>query len=142
MSESLPDGSEDAEDLSELAQELGKGIPATQQCRGVGELDYDDLSWALDQVDAGPEFRRSKGLNVVGSLISLWESKEVRTKEVATVLSSRLLGSDEWLFEKEIRTIELLKLRFDETTIQGCDVMLKNIADSKRSARHIRAEFN
>lgn len=140
MSESLTDGSEDAEDLSELAQELGKGIPATQQGGGLEELDYDDLSWAPDPVDAGPEFRRSKGLDVVGSLISLWESKEVWTKEVATVLSSRLLGSDEWLFEKEIRTIELLKIRFGETTMQGCDVMLKDIVDSKRSDAHIRAE--
>ncbi|RPA89781.1 hypothetical protein L873DRAFT_1831899 [Choiromyces venosus 120613-1] len=131
MSESLPERSEDTEDLSELAQELGKGNPATQQGGGPEELDYGDLCWAPDPVDAGPEFQRSKGLDVIGSLISLWDT---------SVLSSRLLGSDEWLFEKEIRTIELLKLRFGETTMQGCDVMLKDIADSIRSGEQIRAE--
>ncbi|RPA89792.1 hypothetical protein L873DRAFT_1849147 [Choiromyces venosus 120613-1] len=131
MSESLPERSEDTEDLSELAQELGKGIPATQQGGGLEELDYDDLCWAPDPVDAGPEFQRSKGLDVIGSLISLWDT---------SVLSSRLLGSDEWLFEKEIRTIELLKLRFGEATMQGCDVMLKDIADSMRSDGQIRAK--
>ncbi|RPB01262.1 hypothetical protein L873DRAFT_669230 [Choiromyces venosus 120613-1] len=79
MSESLPELSEDTEDLSELAQELGKGIPAIQQGGGLEELDYDDLCWAPDPVDAGPEFQRSKGLDVTGSLISLWDSKEYWT---------------------------------------------------------------
>lgn len=142
MSESLPPDTEEPEELGELAQELGRGIPAlmAQQGGGLEELDFDDMNWAPDPVDAGPEFRRSKGLDVVGSLISLWESKEVWTKEVQSVLASRLLGTGEWTFEKEIRTIELLKLRFGETAMQGCDVMLKDIADSKRADTHIRTE--
>lgn len=141
MSESLPSDSEEPEELGELAKELGRGIPAlmAQQGGGLEELDFDDMNWAPDPVDAGPEFRRSKGLDVVGSLISLWDSKEVWTKEVQAVLASRLLGTGEWIFEKEVRTIELLKLRFGETAMQGCDVMLKDIADSKRADTHIRS---
>lgn len=140
MSESLPPSSEEPEELAELAKELGRGIPAlmAQQGGGLEELDFDDMLWAPDPVDAGPEFRRSKGLDVVGSLISLWDSKEVWTKEVQTVLASSLLGTNKWAFDKEIRTVELLKLRFGETAMQGCDVMLKDIADSKRSDAHIR----
>ncbi|KAI5838447.1 hypothetical protein DFP73DRAFT_263900 [Morchella snyderi] len=140
MSESLPPGEGDPEELGELSKELGRGIPAlmAQQGGGLEELDYDDMTWAPDPVDAGPEFRRSKGLDVVGSLISLWDSKEVWTKEIQAVLSSSLLGTDGWTFEKEIRTVELLKLRFGETAMQGCDVMLKDISDSKRSNTAIR----
>lgn len=142
MSESLQSDPEEPEELGELAKELGRGIPAlmAQQGGGLEELDFDDMNWAPDPVDAGPEFRRSKGLDVVGSLISLWDSKEVWTKEVQAVLASRLLGTGEWIFEKEVRTIELLKLRFGETAMQGCDVMLKDIADSKRVDTHIRSE--
>lgn len=141
MSESLPSNPEEPEELGELAKELGRGIPAlmAQQGGGLEELDFDDMNWVPDPVDAGPEFRRSKGLDVVGSLISLWDSKEVWTKEVQAVLASRLLGTGEWIFDKEVRTIELLKLRFGETAMQGCDVMLKDIADSKRADTHIRS---
>ena len=136
MSESLPPGSDDAEELSELSRELRKGAPAFQQ-GGLDELDYDDLTWSPDPVDAGPGFKRSKGLDVVGSLISLWESKDIWTKEIVAVLANKLLSSDEWIFEKEVRSIELLKLRFGESTMQGCDVMLKDITESKRSDTHI-----
>jgi anaphase-promoting complex subunit 2 len=38
----------------------------------------------------------------------------------------------------KIRTIELLKLRFGDTTMQVCDVMLKDMADSKRIDDHIQ----
>jgi anaphase-promoting complex subunit 2 len=100
------------------------------------------MTWAPDPVDAGPGFRRSKGLDVVGSLISLWENKEVWTKEIVAVLASRLLGSSDWVFEKEVRSIELLKLRFGETIMQSCDVMLKDIADSRRSDVHILGPDN
>lgn len=142
MSESLVSDPEEPEELGELAKELGRGIPAlmAQQGGGLEELDFDDMNWAPDPVDAGPEFRRSKGLDVVGSLISLWDSKEVWTKEVQAVLAGRLLGTGEWIFDMEVRTIELLKLRFGEAAMQGCDVMLKDIADSKRADIYIRSE--
>lgn len=142
MSDSPLPPSDEPDELVELAQELGRGIPSlmAQQGGGLEELDFDDMNWVPDPVDAGPEFRRSKGLDVVGSLISLWESKDVWTKEVQAVLAGRLLSSGDWIFEKEIRTVELLKLRFGETAMQGCDVMLKDIADSKRADAHIRTE--
>ena len=131
MSESLPNG--ENEDLSELAAELSKGIPALAATSGgLEEMDYDDMNWVPDPVDAGPEFRRSKGLDVVGSLFSLYESKEVWIKEVQTILAARLLQDGEYDFEREVRTLELLKLRFGDGPTQSADIMLKDVSDSKR----------
>ena len=138
MSESLV-GPDTEENLSELAAELGKGIPAlSASSGGLEEMDYDDMNWVPDPIDAGPEFRRNKGLDVVGSLITLYESKEVWLKEVQNILAARLLAEPVYDFHKEIRTIELLKLRFGEPATQNCDVMLKDMQDSKRQDSVIR----
>lgn len=41
----------------------------------------------------------------------------------------------------KIRTIELLKIRFGETALQICDVMLKDMADSKRINDHVHGDI-
>lgn len=139
MAETLPpsDPSDPDSDLAELASELTKGLPS-QAVGGLEDMDYDDMSWVPDPVDAGPEYKRNKGLDVVGSLISLWDNKEVWLKEVQTVLATRLLDNPGYNTTNEIRTIELLKLRFGDTLTQACDVMLKDITDSKRADATIR----
>ena len=131
MAESIVDL--DGEELTELVGELNKGIPALAAAMGgLEELDYDDMTWVPDPVDATPEFRRSKGLDVVGSLVSLWESKEVWIKEVQNVLSTRFLHDPTYDFNREVRTVELIKLRFGTGATQALDVMLKDMSDSKR----------
>ena len=51
-------------------------------------------------------------------------------------LSHQVAKQRRMVFEKEARSLELLKLRFGESTMQGCDVMLKGITESKRSGTH------
>ncbi|GIY98123.1 anaphase-promoting complex subunit 2 [Caerostris extrusa] len=41
--------------------------------------------------------------------------------------------------EKELRYLEMLKLRFDESQLHYCEVMLKDIADSKRLNAHLNS---
>lgn len=40
----------------------------------------------------------------------------------------------------QVRTLELLKLRFGESALRQCDVMLKDVADSKRVDASIKAD--
>lgn len=40
----------------------------------------------------------------------------------------------------QVRTLELLKLRFGEAALRVCDIMLKDVADSKRIDAGIQAE--
>ncbi|KAL7272955.1 hypothetical protein RUND412_004214 [Rhizina undulata] len=136
-----PDSSSTSEDeLPELATEL-KNLPGgSQSGSGLEELDFDDMHWVPDPVDAGPEFRKSMGGDVIGSLLGLWENKEVWVKEVQAVLAQRLIAGG-WEPEKEVRVVELLKRRFGETAMQGCDVMLKDIADSERICGRVKGDW-
>lgn len=96
-----------------------------------GYPDFDDMNWMPDPVDAGPEYRKSKNSDVIGSMISLFESKDVFVKEFQNILGERLLKK-EYEFDREIRVLELLKLRFGESALQACEVMLRDILDSRR----------
>lgn len=49
-----------------------------------------------------------------------------------SLLSNRLLSQFTYETDKEIRNLELLKLRFGEAPLHQCEVMLKDISDSKR----------
>lgn len=61
----------------------------------IDDFDYDDMSWVPDPVDAGNDFKRSKGSDVVGSLLDLYENKESVVKEIQTYLAARLLEKDD-----------------------------------------------
>jgi anaphase-promoting complex subunit 2 len=54
-------------------------------------------------------------------------------------LSHRLLGpaAD---YEAELRTLELLKLRFGEAALADCEIMLRDVADSRRVTKLCAAE--
>ena len=56
------------------------------------------------------------------------------------MLSNRLLSQFSYHTEREIRNLELLKCRFGETSLQQCEVMLKDISDSKRINNAILGE--
>ena len=118
--------------LLELALEMSKSNSLkTEDDADNGELDFDDMNWMPDPVDAGPEYRKSKNSDVIGSLISLFDSKVIFVKEFQNILGERLLKK-EYDFDREIRVLELLKLRFGEAPLQACEVMLRDILDSRR----------
>ena len=118
--------------LQELAIEMNKSTAAKGEDEtDEGDLDYDDMKWMPDPVDAGPDYKKSKNSDVIGSLISLFESKDVFVKEFQNILGERLLQK-EYEFDREIRVLELLKLRFGEAALQACEVMLRDILDSRR----------
>lgn len=118
--------------LLELAVEMSKNNSLKGEDDAEdGELDFDDMHWMPDPVDAGPEYRKSKNSDVIGSLISLFDSKDVFVKEFQKILGERLL-KNEYDFDREIRVLELLKIRFGESALQACEVMLRDILDSRR----------
>lgn len=118
--------------LLELAIEMNNNSTAKgEDDADDADLDYDDMNWMPDPVDAGPEYKKSKHSDVIGFLISLFESKDVFVKEFQNVLGERLLKK-EYEFDREIRVLELLKLRFGEAALQACEVMLRDILDSRR----------
>jgi anaphase-promoting complex subunit 2 len=73
-------------------------------------------------------------------LVNIYGSKELFVNEYRSLLSNRLLANCSYDTEKEIRYLELLKLRFGETPLHQCEVMLKDISDSKRINSHLHSQ--
>ena len=115
------DDSNSSEALVELAEELNKVTDTVDNKEDDADLDWDDMSWLPDPVDAGPgisltrilagtllitfsiiEYKKSKNSDVIGTLISLFETKDIFVKEFQNIMGERLLKAD-FDFDKEVR---------------------------------------
>ncbi|XP_047514873.1 anaphase-promoting complex subunit 2 [Pieris napi] len=115
---------------SELAEELAKFAAENDEDNEKEEA-WDD--WYPDPVDADPRRTQGrKGSDIISMLVNVYGSKELFVNEYRTLLADRLLAQGDINTEKEIRYLELLKLRFGESQLHFCEVMLKDISDSKR----------
>ncbi|KAI0269951.1 ubiquitin-protein ligase [Gloeopeniophorella convolvens] len=102
--------------------------------------DYVDPNWEPEPIDAGPDFRANKPSDVVSTLVSIYDSKDLFIKELQVLLAQRLLAVTDGNYEKERRNLEILKIRFGEAPLQVCEVMLKDMTDSKRIDQHVQAQ--
>ena len=152
---------------SELAEELTKneGLCLDESIfnemydGGYNDPDPDELeatweTWQPDPIDsethsaykkgttgsvAYSQSRRRKTSDIISMLVNIYGSKELFVNEYRSLLSNRLLNQFSYETEKEIRNLELLKLRFGEAPLHQCEVMLKDIGDSKRINSHLYA---
>ena len=88
-------------------------------------------SWQPDPVDAPSKNTGRRSSDIISMLVNIYGSKELFVEEYRYLLSNRLL-SPSYDTDKEIRHLELLKLRFGEVSLHECEVMLKDLGDSKR----------
>ncbi|KAH9953328.1 ubiquitin-protein ligase [Russula dissimulans] len=102
--------------------------------------DYTDPNWEPEPIDAGPDFRAHKPSDVVSTLVSIYDSKDLFVKELQVLLAQRLLMVKDGNYEKERRNLEILKIRFGEGSLQVCEVMLKDMTDSKRIDQHVQSQ--
>jgi len=115
--------------------------------------DYSDPNWNPEPLDAGPEFRANKPGDVLSTLVSIYDSQDLFVKELQVLLAQRLLSipihstSDNLnetteSIEKERRNIEILKVRFGEPALSVCEVMLRDMTDSRRIDAYIQTQFD
>lgn len=76
--------------------------------------------------------------DVVSLLVDVFGSRDLFVAEYRSLLAARLLGRVGFEAEGEVRTLELLKLRFGEAPFHAAEVMLKDIADSRRIDAHVK----
>ncbi|KAM5474301.1 hypothetical protein MauCBS54593_001875 [Microsporum audouinii] len=138
VSETKDQDNPDPDTLVELAVELTSARQASLR-NNSGELDWDDMNWVPDPIDAAVDYKRSKHSDVIGSMITLFDSKEVFVKELQESLSDRLLNKG-GTFDQEVSVLELLKIRFGDSALQACEVMLRDALDSKRIDTVIRTD--
>ena len=70
--------------------------------------------------------------NIISMLVNIYGSKDMFVNEYKTLLADRLLSNYSFNMEKEIRNLELLKLRFGDSNLFACEAMLKDLSESKR----------
>ncbi|KAK1833804.1 anaphase-promoting complex subunit 2 [Podospora conica] len=132
MANSAPTNTQPSSKLVELALLLNDPSQTRRTApEDEGDLDWDDMKWVPDPVDAGANYKRPKSEDVIGTLISALGSEDVFIKEFASVVAGRLLGEPAKL-EQELRVLDLLKRRFGEAALQNCDVMIRDVQDSRR----------
>ncbi|KAI8481929.1 Anaphase-promoting complex subunit 2 [Branchiostoma belcheri] len=90
--------------------------------------------------DEGAKTSKSRrSPDIISLLISIYGSKELFIKEYQSVLCNRILSFN-YDLTRELRNLELLKLRFGESQLGNCEVMLKDVQDSKRVNDLIKSE--
>ena len=123
--------------LVELAVLLNDPSQQRRQYIDDEDLDWDDMSWVPDPIDAGANYKRPKSEDVIGTIISALGSQDVFIKEFQNIVAERLLSA-QTDFSQEMRVLKLLKKRFGEAALQNCDVMIKDVYDSRRVDAAIR----
>lgn len=79
----------------------------------------------------------AKGGDILSMLVSIYGSKELFVNEYRNMLADKLLANLDYNTDKEVHTLELLKLRFGEMSMRQCEIMIKDIDDSKRIVTNI-----
>lgn len=130
-------GQGESDKLVELAILLND--PEQQRRLDVDDeaLDWNDMNWVPDPVDAGVNYKRPKSEDVIGTIISTLGAEEVFIKEFQTIVAENLL-STKTDFAQEQKVLDLLKARFGEAALQNCEVMIKDIYDSRKVDTTIR----
>ncbi|KAF4548850.1 Cullin-like protein 2 [Elsinoe fawcettii] len=99
-------------------------------------LDWDDMNWQPDPIDAGPDHRLTRHNDVVHFTLSLFE-RDAFIKEIESILGERLLRSEDETLAIETRLVDMLKNRLGDDRLQAADVMLRDMRDSVRIGAHI-----
>ncbi|KAF8527598.1 hypothetical protein BU17DRAFT_61723 [Hysterangium stoloniferum] len=102
--------------------------------------EYAEPNWEPEPIDAGPEFRANKPADVLTTLVSIYDSKDLFVKELQILLAQRLLAIQDGNHDRERKNIEILKLRFGDAALQVCEVMLRDMTDSRRIDQHIQSK--
>lgn len=132
------EGVHESDTLTELAAELSRNDSLGSDADD-GEFDWNNMNWFPDPIDAAPDYMKSKNTDVIGSLISLFDTRDVFVKELQSVLADRLLKNKPE-FNQEISVLEHLKLRFGDSALQGCEVMLRDVLDSRKVDNVVRRD--
>lgn len=128
------------ESSSDLMEEFCKELYTDDVIYGdsnavsVFDANKDWRKWNPDPVDANPVSFHTEDSkpDIISMLVNIYGSKDLFVNEYKTLLADRLLLNVSFNMEKEIRYLELLKLRFGDSNLFCCEAMLRDISESKR----------
>ncbi|CAG8518751.1 10174_t:CDS:10, partial [Scutellospora calospora] len=131
----------DDESNNELIEELGRTENPIEDRDDFG---VSDDNWVPDPMDAGPDYKSSmyRSADITNLLVSLFDTTDVITEEIQNQMASCLLSKLDYDTGREQTKLELFKLRFGEAKMAPTEVMIKDIADSKRIDTNIYNEVS
>ncbi|XP_062111551.1 anaphase-promoting complex subunit 2 isoform X3 [Humulus lupulus] len=100
--------------------------------------------WEPDPVEADPlkSSRNRRKVDILGMIVGIVGSKDQLVNEYRVMLAEKLLNKSGYDIDTELRTLELLKIHFGESSMQKCEIMLNDLIDSKRTNSNIKATIN
>ncbi|KAK2434638.1 anaphase-promoting complex subunit [Trifolium repens] len=100
--------------------------------------------WQPDPVEADPlkGSRNQRKVDILGMIVGIIGSKDQLVHEYRTMLAEKLLNKSDYDIDSEIRTLELLKIHFGESSLQKCEIMLNDLIGSKRVNTNIKATIS
>ncbi|KAJ3242303.1 Anaphase-promoting complex subunit 2 [Chytriomyces hyalinus] len=70
--------------------------------------------------------------DITTNLVQIFDSPDIFIREFQTLLAERLIAKTDFETDRELKNLEMLKKYFPEAKLHQCDVMLRDMADSKR----------
>jgi anaphase-promoting complex subunit 2 len=115
----------------ELAEEM---LTVTDDTEGGVKTSKEYSQWFPDPVGIMPggTSKNQESLDIISVLVGIFGNADFFIKEYCNLLADRLLNSLSYDISTEVCNLELLKKRFGEPKLHLCDVMLKDVAESRR----------
>jgi anaphase-promoting complex subunit 2 len=63
---------------------------------------YSDPDWNPEPIDAGPDFRASKSSDIISTIVSIYDTKDLFVKELQVLLAQRLLAVKDGNIDREV----------------------------------------
>ncbi|KAH0674383.1 anaphase-promoting complex subunit 2 [Solanum tuberosum] len=131
-----------------LLEELNRDEESQENSTVDDDINSDDKqawinaqNWEPDPVEADPSkgSRYRRKVDILGMIVGIIGSKDQLVNEYRVMLAEKLLNKSDYDIDAEIRTLELLKIHFGESSMQKCEIMLNDLIDSKRTNTNIKA---
>ncbi|KAG0324196.1 Anaphase-promoting complex subunit 2 [Dissophora globulifera] len=126
------------DDSNDLLTNSTEGIQTNAE---ADDDESDDEIWKPEPANSGPDLSsaRRRMADIISVLANIYDTNDRFIEEFQTILADRLLQATDFSVDREIRQLELLKLRFGDTDLQHCEVMLADVAESKRVNANIQS---
>lgn len=125
--EVIADNDEDASMICvDITREL---VSCSLDVKDTKSLNWSDMDWVPDPIDAGPEYKSSRSDDVVADIFGLFDHDDL-IKAVTVAFGDHLRHTSDTELINETKLVELLKSRLDVSKLQAIEVMLKDVRES------------
>eukprot|EP00890_Picochlorum_soloecismus_P006135 jgi/Picsp_1/6522/NSC_03866-R1_anaphase-promoting complex subunit 2-like len=128
------DGREESNDYTSflLTSEGGPGTKNGYLLNDQSALEA-ITKWTVAPLEIAPETTYiGDGQNSVSLLTDIYGTKDHFITAYRTMLADKLIKKKSFDCSKELKTLELLKIRFGEAALHSAEVMMRDVIDSKR----------